>query len=72
MAEPPKPKPARSDAELGAPSPWGTVHRRDQHTCHLAVFGFDEAVRFTNVTPEYEVSESSFSALRILKGHLTS
>ena len=45
---------------------------RNQHACHLAKFGFDEAVRFIDVFPEYEVSENSFSALSILKGHLLS
>ena len=44
----------------------------DQHACHLAKFGFDEAIKFIDVFPEYEVSENSFSALSILKGHLIS
>jgi len=45
---------------------------RDQHACHLAKFGFDEAVRFIDTSPEYEVSENSFSALSILKEHMIS
>ena len=45
---------------------------QDQHACHLAKFGFDEAVRFIDLFPEHEVSENSFSALSILKGHLIS
>lgn len=39
----------------------------DQHACHLAKFGFDEAVRFIDTFPEYDVSEDSFVALHVLK-----
>lgn len=45
---------------------------RDQHACHLAKFGFDEAVKFIETFPEYEVSEDSFLALSILKEHMVS
>ena len=45
---------------------------KDQHACHLAKFGFDEAVSLIEIFPKYEVSESSFSALTIPKGHLIS
>lgn len=40
---------------------------RDQHACHLAKFGFDEAVTFIEAFPEYEVPEDSFLTLSILK-----
>lgn len=39
----------------------------DLHACHLAKFGFDEAVRFIETFPEYEVSEDSYLALCALK-----
>lgn len=44
----------------------------DQHACHLAKFGFDEAVRFIDTFPEYDVDGDSFMALSILKEHMTS
>lgn len=44
----------------------------NQHACHLAKFGFDEAVRFISVHSEHDVPENTFSVLSILKGHLIS
>jgi hypothetical protein len=45
---------------------------QDQHACHLAKFGFDEAVRFIDTFPEYEAPEDSFMALSILREHMIS
>jgi hypothetical protein len=43
---------------------------RDQDARHLSKFGFDEAAGLISIFPEYEVSESTSSALSIFKGHL--
>lgn len=45
---------------------------QDQHACHLAKFGFDEAVAFIEGFPEHDVPEDSFLALSMLKEHMIS
>lgn len=45
---------------------------QNHHACHLAKYGFDEAVRFIDTFPEYEVPDDSFLALSILKEHMIS
>jgi hypothetical protein len=45
---------------------------QDQHACHLAKFGFDEAVTFIGASPEHDVPEDSFLALSMLKEHMIS
>lgn len=45
---------------------------QDQHACHLAKFGFDEAVTFIEAFPERDVPEDSFLALSMLKEHMIS
>ena len=44
----------------------------DQHACHLAKFGFDEAIDFIETFPEYDVPEDSYLALNVLKECMTS
>lgn len=44
----------------------------DQHACHLAKFGFDEAVGIINTFPEYDAPIDSFAVLHILKESMIS
>lgn len=39
----------------------------DQHACHLAKFGFDEATGFIDTFPEYDIPRDSFVILGVLK-----
>lgn len=45
---------------------------QDQHACHLAKFGFDEAVTFIEAFPEHDVPGDSFLALNMLKESMIS
>lgn len=44
----------------------------DLHACHLAKFGFGEAVTFIVAFPESDVPEDSFLTLSVLKEHMIS